>query len=184
MTYQLIVIDGPSCAGKTQLAKELQKQLSHEVWLNFSIDTIVYTLPQAILDGCNYENKWDTFDRNALLAGTFSCVKSLVDCGNKVIFDNVVSTDRRANELLGYLNEFRVFYVGLTADWECLEQRANEREDRTLVEVKHGYETSPKHLPYDILLDMTQRDSVSVAEEVIRVMTKKYKVSSHSKNET
>ncbi|HHX8280727.1 TPA: phosphotransferase-like protein [Vibrio diabolicus] len=169
MSYQLIVIDGPSCVGKTQLAKELQKQLPHEVWLNFSVDT----LPQMVLDGCNYENKWDTFDRNALLAGTFSCVKSLVDCGNKVIFDNVVSTDRRANELLGYLNEFRVFYVGLTAEWACLEQRVNMREDRTLAEVKHGYETTPKHLPYDILVDTTQCDSESVAKEVIKAMTLK-----------
>ncbi|EHH1260001.1 TPA: AAA family ATPase [Vibrio parahaemolyticus] len=173
MSYQLIVLDGPSCVGKTQLAKELQKQLPHEVWLNFSIDTIVYTLPQIILDGCNYENKWDTFDRNALLAGTFSCVQSLVNCGNKVIFDNVVSTERRASELLGYLNEFRVFYVGLTAEWECLEQRVNEREDRTLAEVKHGYETAPKHLPYDILVDTTQCDPASVAKEVIRAMTLK-----------
>ncbi|MBE3671455.1 chemotaxis protein [Vibrio navarrensis] len=173
MSYQLIVLDGPSCVGKTQLAKELQKQLSHEVWLSFSIDTMVYTLPQVILDGCNYENKWDTFDRNALLAGTFSCVQSLVNCGNKVIFDNVVSTERRASELLGYLNEFRVFYVGLTADWECLEQRVNEREDRTLAEVKHGYETAPKHLPYDILVDTTQCDSASVAKKVIKAMTLK-----------
>ncbi|WP_434340054.1 phosphotransferase-like protein [Motilimonas cestriensis] len=173
MSYQLIVIDGPSCVGKTQLAKELQKQLANEVWLNFSIDTIVYTLPQLILEGCNDENKWDTFDRNALLSGTFSCVKSLVDCGNKVIFDIVVSTDRRANELLGYLNEFRVFYVGLTAEWECLEQRVSEREDRTLAEVKHGYDTTPKHLPYDILVDTTQCESVSVAKEVIKAMTLK-----------
>ncbi|WCN14010.1 AAA family ATPase [Marinomonas mediterranea] len=173
MSYQLIVIDGPSCVGKTQLAKELQKQLSHEVWLNFSIDSIVYTLPQMILDGCNYENKWDTLDRNALLAGTFSCVKSLLDCGDKVIFDNVVSTDRRANELLGYLNEFRVFYVGLTAEWACLEQRVNAREDRTLSEVKHGYETTPKHLPYDILVDTTKCDSVLVAKDVIKAMTLK-----------
>ncbi len=170
MTYQLIVIDGPSCVGKTQLAKELQKQLFPDVWLNFSIDTIVYTLPQVILDGCNYENKWDTFDRNALLAGTFSCVTSLVNSGNKVIFDNVVSTERRANELLGYLNDFRVYYVGLTAEWKCLEQRVNAREDRTLAEVEHGYHTSPKHLRYDIVVDTTQRDSASIAEEVIKAM--------------
>ncbi|EHQ9269907.1 AAA family ATPase [Vibrio parahaemolyticus] len=173
MSYQLIVLDGPSCVGKTQLAKELQKQLSHEVWLNFSVDTIVYTLLQTILDGCNYDNKWDTFDRNALLAGTFSCVQSLVNCGNKVIFDNVVSTERRANELLGYLSEFRVFYVGLTAERKCLEQRVNAREDRTLDEVKHGYKTTPKHLPYDILVDTTQCDSESVAREVIKAMTLK-----------
>ena len=173
MSYQLIVLDGPSCVGKTQLAKELQKQLSHEIWLNFSIDTIVYTLPQIILDGCNYDSKWDTFDRNALLAGTFSCVQSLVNCGNKVIFDSVVSTERRANELLGYLTEFRVFYVGLTAEWEYLEQRVNAREDRTLAEVKHGYESTPKHLPYDIVLDTSQCDSKSVAREVIKAMTLK-----------
>lgn len=173
MSYQLIVLDGPSCVGKTQLAKELQKQLFDEVWLNFSIDTIVYTLPQMILDGCNYDNKWDTFDRNALLAGAFSCVQSLVNCGNKVIFDNIVSTEGRANELLGYLTEFRVFYVGLTAEWECLEQRVNAREDRTLAEVKHGYERTPKLLPYDILVDTTQCDSESVAREVIKAMTLK-----------
>ena len=173
MLYQLIVLDGPSCVGKTQLAKELQKQLSHEVWLNFSIDTIVYTLPQIILDGCNYDSKWDTFDRNALLAGTFSCLQSLVKCGNKVIFDIVISTERRANELLGYLTEFRVFYVGLTAGWEYLEQRVNAREDRTLAEVKHGYESTPKHLPYDIVVDTSQCDSKSVARKVIKAMTLK-----------
>lgn len=49
----------------------------------------------------------------------------------------------------------------------------NAREDRTLAEVKHGYERTPQLLPYDILVDTTKCDSESVAREVIKAMTLK-----------
>lgn len=166
MQRKLIVIDGPSCAGKTHLAHALQARMLPEVWLNFSIDTVVYTLPSAILSECNDHNNWEDVDIKAMIHGAFLCVNSLLGAGNHVIFDVVISSQKRAEELQEFFSKNDVFYVGLTAQWECLVQRVHTRQDRTLGEVEHGYRTSPKHLPYDLRVDTTHHDPATVADMV------------------
>lgn len=169
MEGKLLVIDGPSCVGKTSLAKSLQEQFLPSVWLNFSIDTVVYTLPAAILDECNNENNWDRVDAAALMRGAFACVDGLLKAGNNIVFDVVISSEKRARQLQQVFDGHDPFYVGVTASWERLHERASAREDRTLAEVEHGFETSPKHLPYDLLVDTTHQDSSSAAREVLEV---------------
>ena len=163
---KLIIIDGPSCVGKTTLAQALQEQCLPQVWLHFSIDTLVYGLPPSLLKACNLQNNWTAVDVNALMHGALACVESLLKAGHCVIFDVVISSARRAEELQRYFAAHPVFYVGLTADWDCLERRAIARKDRTLAEVKHGFETAPKHLPYDLYLDMTHQSPEQAARRV------------------
>ncbi len=44
----LITLNGTSSSGKTSITRKLQKPLL-QVWLNFSIDSVLYALPQAEL---------------------------------------------------------------------------------------------------------------------------------------
>lgn len=164
--HKLIVIDGPSCAGKTTLAQALQTEYLPQIWLRFSIDTLVYGLPPGVLQDCNLHNNWAAVDVTALIHGAFACVDSLLNGGHRVVFDVVISTASRAEELQRYFAAHSVFYVGLTADWDCLQRRAIARKDRSLAEVKHGFETAPKHLPYDLCLDMTHQSPEQAARRV------------------
>lgn len=129
---RLIVLDGPSCVGKSSVAKALQAACLPQVWLSFSTDTLVYGLPPSVLSDCNQNNDWGQVDVNALMEGTFACVSALLHTGNRVIFDGVISTARRGEAFQHQFSDHHVFYVGLTAPWMILEQRALARQDRTL----------------------------------------------------
>ncbi|MGF1770622.1 chloramphenicol phosphotransferase CPT family protein [Enterovibrio makurazakiensis] len=161
MRPNLIVLDGPSGAGKTTLSKALQETLLPENWLYLSIDTLVYTLPSSILERCNQENDWQSVDADTLFKGVFACVDALVNAGNKVIFDAVISTPTRALQMDLAFEQHQRFYVGVNCELSELERRTRLRGDRTLEEVRHGFATSPLHLQYDLEIDST---SMSVSD--------------------
>ncbi|WP_028025595.1 phosphotransferase-like protein [Enterovibrio calviensis] len=161
MRPNLIVLDGPSGAGKTTLSKALQETLLPENWLYISIDTLVYALPSSVLTRCNQENDWQSVDVDALMKGAFACVDALVTAGNSVIFDAVISTPTRALQMDLAFEQHERFYVGVNCELAELERRTRSREDRTIDEVRHGFATSPLHLQYDLEIDST---SMSVTE--------------------
>lgn len=167
---QLIILDGPSCAGKTQLAQALQQQLLPQVWLNFSIDTVLYTLPETILQACNQDNHWEDIDIEAIMGGTLACVQSLLDTGNQVVFDIVITTPCRGQEIKSLFAKYEPFVVGLSAQWDCLVQRMQARGDRSLAEVQYGYKNAPQHLDYDLLLDSSQHSSDQLARTVMEAL--------------
>ncbi|MDC0276478.1 chloramphenicol phosphotransferase CPT family protein [Verrucomicrobiales bacterium] len=87
MPPQVIIISGPSSSGKTTLTKALQEKLPPSIWLNFSFDTVIYSLPPNVLDRCNVKDDWSDVDGKALISGTLAALRALVDNGNRVIFD-------------------------------------------------------------------------------------------------
>lgn len=163
MSPNLIVLDGASGAGKTTLAKALQEQFIPENWLYFSIDTLVYSLPPSVLQRWNQENDWRSLDPNTLMNGAFSCVNALLEAGNKVIFDAVISTPQRALKMDLAFERHERLYVGLVCELAELERRTFDRGDRTLDEVRHGFYTSPHHLKYDLKLDSTKTPATELA---------------------
>ena len=49
LSSKLILLEGPSGSGKTSLANALQESLLPVMWLSFSMDTLIYTLPPSVL---------------------------------------------------------------------------------------------------------------------------------------
>ncbi|CZF79500.1 Chloramphenicol 3-O phosphotransferase [Grimontia marina] len=177
MSPNLIVLDGASGAGKTTLAKALQEQFLPENWLYFSIDTLVYSLPPSVFEHCNQENDWRSLDPNTLIKGAFSCVNALLEAGNKVIFDAVISTPQGALQMdLAFENHERL-YVGLHCELTELERRTFDRGDRTIDEARHGFSTSPFHLKYDLELDSTSTPATELS--TIIAATLQERVSRH-----
>ncbi|WP_407333087.1 phosphotransferase-like protein [Enterovibrio sp. 27052020O] len=170
MRPNLIVLDGPSGAGKTTLSKALQQTLLPDNWLYFSIDTLLYAMPPSVLARCNQENDWPSVDINALMTGAFACVDALLKTGNKVIFDAVISTPTRALQMDLAFDQHERFYVGVNCELAELERRTRQREDRTLEEVRHGFATSPFHLQYDLEIDSTSTSVKELATIVAATM--------------
>ena len=161
---RLVVLEGGSGTGKSSLAWALQERLLPQQWLHFSTDTVLYCLPQSILDKANLQNDWTSIDTSAISRSAYACVGSLLESGYRVIFDCVVMTERRARELLLGFQRHSPILVRLTCTWEETRSRTVARGDRTLAEAEHGFKTSGLHLVADHVLDTTDRTPAELAD--------------------
>ena len=163
---RLVVLEGGSGAGKSSLAWALQERLLPQQWLHFSTDTVLYCLPQSILDKANLQNDWTSIDTSAISRSAYACVRSLLASGYRVIFDCVVMTERRARELLLAFQTYDPVLVRLTCTWEETRRRTGARGDRTVEEAEHGFKTSGLHLVADHVFDTTNRTPGQLADSL------------------
>ncbi len=172
MLLQVIVITGTTSSGKSSLAQALQEVLLPEVWLSFSLDSVIYTLPPSLLERCNLEDNWQGIDGSALCSGAFACLRALVENGNAVIFDAVISHQKLADGLIQSLVGINYIHIHLHCDWENIEQRTITRGDRTLKEAKRSYEMTQHFLTADISLNTSNKSSQELAAEVLAYIRK------------
>ncbi|MAS94865.1 MAG: hypothetical protein CMO55_16840 [Verrucomicrobiales bacterium] len=165
-----IVISGPSSAGKTSLAKALQESLLPEVWLAFSVDDIIYGLPESVLHRCNLEDNWEGVDGGAFYNGATGCLRALLEAGNRVIFDAVVGNEKSGKSIEMALSGFAVFTIELRCDLSTLEQRASHRGDRTIRETRRSFESSRTHAEPDCVLDSGEHTVEEMAALVVEAI--------------
>ena len=113
-----------------------------EQWLHFSTDTLLYCLPQSILDAANTRNDWSAIDVPLVRQSALSCLQAILLTGNRVIYDCVVSSDRAARELVVTLQAYQPLLIALTCSWQEIERRTLARGDRTVKEAEHGFRAS------------------------------------------
>ena len=167
-TPRIIILDGPSGTGKSSIARALQEARLPEVWLSFSMDTILYTLPPTVLDQINRLNDWSGLDFSTVSAGALASLRALADAGNRIVFDTTLVSPEAATQLLDALQGLPIASVAIRCGWEELERRTLQRGDRTIEEVRSGFAASPKHLRYDLDLDTTALSAEAAAREIAR----------------
>ena len=170
MKNRLIILDGPTSAGKSSLASALQELLLPEIWLSFSNDNIIYTLPGSVLGRCNNASDWSGIDTHALFAGAFACLKALLSSNNRVIFDLVGTSAKQANQLATLFNDYPPITFAVSCEWREIERRTIARGDRALQEAEYSFKHSPRHLAYDAVIDTTEIDSQAAALQCMQVL--------------
>lgn len=127
---KIIIINGPSSSGKTTLSLALQKQISIP-FIRFSFDLFIENkiLPRDQIDRGTFS--WPAM-RPAVFDGLHRCVPALASAGNNVIFDHIIETEGWLHDLVRYLADFDVFFVGLHCSLEELERRETQRGDRRI----------------------------------------------------
>lgn len=167
MLPSAIVIYGASSSGKTTLARALQELFLPEVWLAFSVDHVIYSLPESILQRCNQENDWSGVDGTAVFEGATKSLRALLKAGNRVIFDAVISNVNDAAFIQSALKGFEVVVIELQCDLINLEQRASFRGDRTIVETRRSFEYSNAYYRADLAFDSAKYSADELAIAVV-----------------
>ncbi len=147
---KIILINGPSSAGKSTLALALQKQLGVP-FIRFSFDLFIEqkVFPREQLKSGKFS--WEQM-RPAVFRGLHQCVPALATAGNNVIFDHIIETKAWLYELVSLFSELDVFFVDLHCSLAELERREIQRGDRRIGEARQDFETVHSIPTYDLEL--------------------------------
>jgi len=154
MTGKIILLNGPSSAGKSTLAEALQAALPEPFW-RFSIDHLRAgrMLPsRRIASG---EFPWPTL-RPAFFDGFHRCLPALAGAGNNLVVEHIVETAAWRDDLLALLRGVDVFFVGLHCPVDELERRERARGDRRIGEARADFETTHALCRHDLEIDSTR----------------------------
>jgi chloramphenicol 3-O phosphotransferase len=166
---QIILLNGPTCVGKTAIAQLIQEK-SAVARAHMQIDTFVAMLPKR------YVTPPCPNDRPSVIAqlrhGFHSSIASMASQGNRLIVDTVRAEPGWLDEWLEVFKPFSVLFVGVFADLEDLEQREAERQrpDDLPGTARRHFHTVHQGDVYDIRLDTSRQSPEECADRVMEFL--------------
>ena len=176
---QLILVNGPSSAGKTTLCRALQEKIL-DPYLLVGFDDFVFMTAPRYYRGADTgrQDERDAFTAlgvemittsmpgdpvsvmakfgpvfRRLLDSMAPGVRALIDGGNAVIFDHVLHDRAMYESLRRATAGLDVFTVGVTCPIDVLEARERERGDRVLGRARGLTEVVHGFCSYDVTVD-------------------------------
>jgi chloramphenicol 3-O phosphotransferase len=176
---QVILVNGPSSAGKTTLCRGLQASIAHP-YLCIGFDDFVFTAAERYYRGADTaeQSRQDHFTAagvrmvatsapgepmsvtavfgpvfRSLIDGMAPAVRALVDAGNLVIFDHVLHDEDMYESVVRSFTGLDVFKVGVSCPVEILEAREGSRGDRVLGRARGLAEVVHQFCDYDVVVD-------------------------------
>lgn len=163
-----ILLNGTSSSGKTSLAKALQ-ELFPVVFLNFSIDSILYALPQsdlaAMINGTPIRRVEYRYDR--LVDGFNAAVAGLLASGNRLIVDNALTRPEWKAAFDEAVAGHKTFRIGVTCEPEEARKRELKRGDRAIGTVDRELPLVHEGMAYDLVVDTTQTPATAIADLIM-----------------
>lgn len=171
----IIILNGTSSSGKSTLAKALQAQFAVP-YLHSGIDNYIFMLPKRYLNPpywqeiFRYEYSNDQTIKaihtgqlgERLISTMHHAVCAIADAGFNVIVDHVLLERHWLQEMVKLFTNHTVWFIGVYCPLDILEQREQDRKDRTLGQARAQFHIVHTHTQYDLQLD----SSLSTAEEM------------------
>lgn len=164
---QIICLNGTSSAGKTSIAKQLQEKLLPTVYLNFSIDSILYTLPPSALSRMTHGQDIADLNYPQLVRSFNACVARLVEMGNVLVIDNAMVRAEHVVDLLERVQAYRILLVGVHCTLDELNRRERQRQDRTIGEAAAQFNLVHRGIIYDVEVDSSTTGPSELAAEIM-----------------
>jgi len=171
MSNKIILLNGVGSVGKSSIATALQK-ITAEPFLHIEMDTFLATLPEPYWnhpDGLCFETMLDQGKPSVrvrtgpvverLLKGMRLAIAGLAAAGNNLIVDEVLfgnvptSYGNAISEYRTLLAPYKLFFVGVFASLETLENRERQRGDRMIGLARWQFERVHRHMDYDLEID-------------------------------
>lgn len=165
----VVVLNGTSSSGKTTIARAFQ-ELAPERFLNFSIDSILFTLPASALDRITSGADLSDLDIPRLVRAYYSCVRQLLELGHNLVIDNAITTEYQAGALREAVEGHRVLMVGLDCPAEVLAQRERERGDRRAGMAVAQHARIHTLLKYDLMIDSAGESARDAAAKIVAAL--------------
>lgn len=177
MNGQVIILNGVSSAGKTTLAKAIQKYAT-DIWLHIAMDTFVAMLP----DGSEFDRDWFPITQvnhqgeelprigngpsgEGLLTQMHQLVEQMSEAGFNVIVDEVAEKP----VIDDYRNRLgpSCLVAKVDAPLPELERRERERGDRLLGLAREQSSRLHNGIEYDLELDTHTQTPDALARRVL-----------------
>jgi chloramphenicol 3-O phosphotransferase len=193
----VILVNGPSSAGKTTLCRGLQAAIAHP-YLCMGFDDFIFTAAERYYRGADTaeQSHQDRFTAEgvrmvatsapdgprivtavfgpvfrSLIEGMAPAVRALVDAGSSVIFDHVLHDAAMYDSTLSSFAGLDVFAVGVVCQVEILEEREAARGDRVLGRARGLAEVVHQFCEYDVVVDTGKDTPGSCVDQVLDVLT-------------
>ena len=194
----VILVNGPSSAGKTTLCRALQaaldapylvtgfddfvfmaaprywrgadtgRQDTRDAWTAQGVEMVTTSAPGAPLE---VTARFGPVFRR-LIDGIAPAVRALVDSGNRVILDHVLHDATMADGCRRAFAGLDVFAVGVTCPIEVLEARERARGDRVLGRARGLASVVHGFLDYDLVVDTGALPADAAAARVMAALSR------------
>ena len=151
----IILLNGTSSAGKTSIAKALQRVMDAP-YLHVPVDSFGDMAPGPEKLGEPGSRAWqDVFNR--VLSGFHHSVAALAAAGSNLVVDHVIvqggEPQNWLTECLDVLAPFTVYFIGVHCPLEELRRREQARGDRGIGLAERQFSQVHRHGVYDLELD-------------------------------
>lgn len=181
----VIILNGTSGVGKSSIQKKLQ-ELFEEPYLKVGIDNfVVGVLPEKYLNGSatHSEQIWESSksrtpddkpifelhfgpDGRKIISGMHQAIAAYAHTGNNVIVDYILYDSTWLAELVTALKDVRVYFIGIHASLDVIEQREKDRATSPQGHARSIYDTVHAGCTYDLLIDTTAISSDQAAMRI------------------
>lgn len=193
---QLILVNGPSSAGKTTLCRALQAAIDHP-YLVTGFDDFVFMAAPRYWRGADTarQGERDAFTAlgvemettsppgappcvtarfgpvfRGLLDAMAPAVRTLVEHGNAVIFDHVLHDRTMYESWRAAAAGLDAFTVGVTCPLEILEARERARGDRVLGRARGLADVVHGFMDYDVTVDTGALDTAACVSRLLAAL--------------
>ena len=170
----ILLLNGASSSGKTSLVRALQETLDLPV-LDAGIDRFLWMLPKRYLN----PPLWDDVLGRAteagltgqrLMSGMHHAIAALARAGNHIVADHVLVDPRWVDECARLFCDLPAYFVAVRCPLDVLEQREQQREDRTLGQARAQFDLVHAHGVYDLEVDTSLASSEQCAQQVVELL--------------
>jgi chloramphenicol 3-O phosphotransferase len=176
MRTQVIVLNGGSSSGKSELARQLQAVLSHP-WLRFSVDDLVDALPPSLADsaaGIAFGTAGEVAvgaEFRSLEAAWLTGIAAMAGAGASVIFDDVFLSGAASQERIQVrLDGLGVLWVGVRCDPAVAAARERARGDRVIGMAASQAVIVHRGVRYDLEVDTSHTPAAECARAIAAVV--------------
>lgn len=196
---QLILVNGPSSAGKTTLCRALQSAIDHP-YLVTGFDDFIFMAAPRYYRGADtaWQGERDAFTALGVEMETTSppgappsvsarfgpvfrrvleamapAVRALVDRGNSVIFDHVLHDRAMHESWRAATAGLDTFAVGVTCPLDVLEARERARGDRVLGRARGLANVVHGFMDYDITVDTGVHDTATCVARLLAALARR-----------
>ncbi len=184
----VIILNGPSSVGKSLISYFFQ-EIVDMPFLHIGIDTMINMMPNKMNNwegekteqGFWWQQEVDHEGKTvfSIQMGEYAkkindtykdIVNTLVLSGHNVIVDEIAFGPDGLNVWKKTLSNCHLFFVGVTANLEILEEREQIRGDRIKGSARHQFHHIHKNVTYDLLIDTSDKIPEQCVSEIVEYL--------------